>query len=116
MPDIDELSRSPDYSPWTKWFWGCVIPLAILGYSLWSMARGSITLPGKRTSLEIIGTDVYILAAAYMALGAFIHFHCYWNLYESLWVHVNRLKALSLLVFLPCIVTVVLHAIGVYLW
>lgn len=117
MLDPDDLIICPDSSPWTKWFWGCAVPLSILGYSLWSIVRGSITLPSRgRHSIEIEGGDVYILATAYIALGAFVHFHCFWNLHDRLWKYADRLKIVSLLTFLPCLFVVVVHQMGLYFW
>lgn len=62
--------------------------------------------------MEITGDDVGLLAIAYLALVAFIHFHCFWNLHESLERLSLPLKVVSLLTLLPCIGIVICLQLG----
>lgn len=110
--DAEDLAYPPAYSPWTKWFTGCLVAGAIAAYAIYGWHQGSITLPGRGGSLVITGDDVGILASAYLALSAFIHFHCFWNLHEGLERFAQPLKVTSLLILLPCICTVIYHQIG----
>jgi len=112
LDDTEDLAHAPEASPWTKWFMGWAMPLLVVAYSLYSIHRGSITLPGRRSSMIITGDDVPILSAAYMALAAFTHFHCFWSLHPRLWEYAQRLKVLSLLTFLPCLLIVLYHQLG----
>lgn len=56
--------------------------------------------------------DVGLLATAYLALAVFFHFHCFWNLHESLERLALPLKVMSLLILLPCIGIVICHQLG----
>ena len=111
LNDAEDLSHAPDASPWTKRFMGCLIPLLILTYSLYSIHRGHITLFGKGNSTTIHGDDLPLLAGAYIAFAAFLHFHCYWSLHDRLWPYAQRLKVISLLTFLPCLLLVIYHQV-----
>lgn len=82
--DAEDLAYQPACSPWTKWFTGCLVAGAMAAYAIHAWCSGSITLPGRGGSMEIIGDDVGLLATAYLAMAAFIHFHCFWNLHGSL--------------------------------
>lgn len=62
--------------------------------------------------MEVTGDDVGLLATAYLALAAFIHFHCFWNLHASLERFALPLKVVSLLTLLPCIGIVIRHQLG----
>ena len=114
MNDAEDLACPSAGGPWTKWFGGCVVPLVIMIYSIVCLWRGSTTLPGRRSSgMEITGTDGVILAIAYLALGAFAHFHCFWGLHGRLANYSQALKGVSLLIFLPCLCLVVWHQIHI---
>lgn len=97
----EDLAYSPAYSPWTKWFTGCFVAGALAFYAIYSWCDGSMTLPGKN-SAPIVGEDANILVTAYLALAAFIHFHCFWSLQERLEPYAQRLKMLAILILLPC--------------
>ncbi|MBL9144902.1 MAG: hypothetical protein JNM99_14570 [Verrucomicrobiaceae bacterium] len=112
LSDAEELAHTPERSPWTKYILGFFVPSALVIYSLYSINRGSITLPGSRGSMTITGDDVTLLAVAYVALAVFLHCHWVWCLHERLWIYAGRLKVGSLLVFLPCFLVVIYHQLG----
>ncbi len=113
MNDAEDLAYPSAGGPWTKWFGGCVVPLAIAIYSIICIYLGSTTLPGRNSAgVSITGTDGYILAAAYLAMGAFAHFHCFWGLHGRLSAYSQTLKVVSLLIFLPCLLIVIYHQVG----
>lgn len=112
LNDAEDLAYQPAYSPWTKWFCGCLLAGLLAGYSILAWIRGSITLFGRGNSLEITGDDVALLAGAYLAFAAFIHFHCFWNLHPPLARFTQPLKVTALLIFLPCLCLVIYHQIG----
>ena len=112
LSDAEDLAYAPEPSPWTKWFMGSLVPAAVLFYSLYSINRGSITLPGKQFSMTITGDDVFPLAVAYIALAFFVHVHCVWCLHDRLCEYADRMKIISLLVFLPCLLIVFYHQMG----
>jgi hypothetical protein len=60
------------------------------------------TLFGSRGShLELHGIAAVSLAVAYIAVGAFAHFHWFWGLHHRLQQFSDVGKLLSLVVFLP---------------
>lgn len=54
-------------------------------------------------SVELTGNPGIALAIAYIAIGAFFHFHFFWGLSDRLWTFSQALKLVSLMVFLPAI-------------
>ena len=113
LDDLDDLAHAPSGSPWMKWLLGWVAPVAIVAYSLVSMNRGSITLPGEHASMTVTGDNASILAAAYIALAAFLHFHFFWSLHPRLWRYAQALKVVALLTFLPCLFIVLYRQFGI---
>lgn len=107
--DAEDLAHSPSQSPWTKWFTGCLLPSLILLYAVNSSEKDSIKLSGRSGSLMITGDDVGLLCAAYAAMAVFIHAHCFWCLCDRLEPYAEKLKAISLLVFLICVGPVFWH-------
>jgi hypothetical protein len=49
--------------------------------------------------LDVQGWEAVLLAIAYMALGAFLHFHFFWGRHPRLPSWSSRLKKAALLVF-----------------
>lgn len=78
---------------------GCaLIPIIYGSKCLWT---GSARLFGKRTSgLTLTGDAGFALAIAYIAVGAFIHFHFFWGLHPRLHKFCGLMKLFALLVFL----------------
>ena len=112
--DAEDLAYPPSYSPWTKWFTGSFVAGLLAIYAGYAWFRGSVILLGRNGSIEITGDDAPVLATAYLALAAFIHFHCFWNLQEGLDRYAQPLKVVALLIFLLCLCTVILHQLGFY--
>ena len=113
LDDVDDLAYAPSGSPWTKWLLGWVVPVAVVAYSLVSMDRGSITLPGEHSSMTVMGDNVRFLAVAYIALAAFLHFHFFWSLHPRLWRCAQALKVVALITFLPCLFVVLYQQVGI---
>lgn len=107
--DAEDLTYPPVYSPWTKWFTGCLVPGVMAAYAIFAWCRGVILLLGHGGSMEITGEDAGFLATAYLGLAAFIHFHCFWNLHRGLERFAQPLKIAALLVILPCFCWVIFH-------
>ncbi len=111
LDDLDDLAHQPKQSPWTKWFTGCLVPSLILVYVLHTSGEKSMRVLSRTSSLVITGDDVHLLCAAYLSIAVFIHAHCFWNLSERLEPYAEKLKVLSLLVFIPCVCIVFWHQI-----
>ena len=112
LNDAEDLAYPPGVSPWTKWFTGCLVAGVLSAYAIYAWARGSITMLGRGGSVMITGDDVGILATAYLALAAFVHFHCFWNLHRKLEYFAQPMKIVALLTFIPCISIVIYRQIG----
>ena len=58
------------------------------------------------------GDAGFWLAASYIAIGAFMHFHYFWGLSERLWRFSQFAKVSALLVFLPCFLYALYRGFG----
>lgn len=112
LDDAEDLAHPTDCGPWTRWLMGIAVPMGIIIYSAYSIYRGTINLFGRGNSMTVTGEDVRFLGAAYIALAAFLHLHFCWSAHATWWQHVSRLKVLSLLIFLPCLLKVLYHQLG----
>ncbi|MDB6138981.1 MAG: hypothetical protein JWO94_2053 [Verrucomicrobiaceae bacterium] len=92
---------SPSRGRVTQWTGGLGVALFFHHLRLAGPAQHA-TLIGRNGSIELGGDAATALACAYVALGAFCHFHWFWGLHARLWEHAQTLKTLALLVFLPC--------------
>jgi hypothetical protein len=70
-------------------------------YGIVCIQSGNTTFFGSRASAKLTSEAGFWLAVAYVAAGAFLHFHYFWGLSERLWRFSQITKILSLLVFLP---------------
>lgn len=109
LDDAGDFAYGPSGGRTKQWVAGVVIPLIIITYGVVCLKTGSTTLPGRRTSIELHGTEGITLACAYLALGAFLHFHYFWGLHERLHPFSEALKVISLLAFLSCFVFTLYH-------
>ncbi len=84
------------------WFCGVLLALIPICYGARGIFTEQATLLGSHGShLELHGTAGISLAIAYMAVGAFAHFHWFWGLHPRLRGFTDLGKVLSLFVFLP---------------
>ena len=83
------------------WVMGVGLALIPLGYGVRCLCTGEARFFGSRGGhLDLDGPASVALAIAYIAVGAFIHFHWFWGLHERLEPFSGLLKCLALLVFL----------------
>jgi hypothetical protein len=101
--DAEDLAHPTECGPVTSWLLGVFVPICITVYSVRGIMTDEIKLLGKSRSMTITGPDVLIFAAAYIALAAFMHCHYFWSSHPRWWLCAQRLKVLSILIFLPCL-------------
>ncbi len=100
--DAEDLAYGPSGGPMKQWIMGVIISSVPVIYGIYCLKRGYATLWGSRgLSSRFEGSAGVSLAIAYIALGAFLHFHYFWGLSDRLWRFSQALKAVSLLVFIP---------------
>jgi hypothetical protein len=100
--EMGDLAHGPAGGRGKQWFAGMVLAALPVIYGVYSIQRGYTTMFGSRgASAKISGSAGLYLAVAYIAIGAFFHFHYFWGLSERLWRFSQALKVISLLVFLP---------------
>lgn len=102
---MDDLAHIPSGGPAKKWFVGFMIAAMPVIYGIYCIYRGHATLFGTRRSHETLTGEAGLsLAIAYISLGAFLHFQYFWGLSDRLWRYSQRLKLISLLIFLPAFI------------
>ena len=101
LDDTDSLAYGPAGGRGTQIFAGVFIALIPIIYGIYCIDRGWTPLFGSNSpSLIMRGFEGQVLAAGYMALGAFCHFHWYWGLHPRLCRYSQALKKVSLVAFL----------------
>jgi hypothetical protein len=97
----DSLAYGPSGGPLKRWLAGVGVALLPIVYGIHCLWTGHAVLPGRhRVSLETSGSTATALAIAYLALGAFIHFHYFWGLHRRLYGWSELLKVLAVLALL----------------
>ncbi|MEK7951615.1 hypothetical protein [Luteolibacter soli] len=100
--DMLDLAYAPSGGRGKQWLAGVVLAAVPVIYGICSIQRGWTTMFGSRGMDERISGDAgFWLAVAYIAIGAFCHFHWFWGLSERLWRFSEGMKVAALLVFLP---------------
>ena len=99
--DAQDLAYGPSGGPVKQWLSGVGLAGLAIVYGSICLYRGHTMLFGERGSDDVGGVAGFWLAIAYMAAGAFLHFHYFWGLSERLWRFSQLAKFLTLLVFLP---------------
>jgi hypothetical protein len=99
--DAEDLANAPSGGRVKQWLAGCVLAAIPIIYGGICIERGRTSLFGNRSDLDLRGDAGFWLAVAYMAVGAFLHFHYFWGLSERLYRFSQAGKLLSLLVFVP---------------
>ena len=102
---FDDLAYGPSGGRGKQWFVGVVVAALPVIYGIYSIQRGWTTLFGSgREDARISGDAALWMSVAYIAFGAFLHFHYFWGLIEGLWRYSQGLKTVALLVVLPAFV------------
>ena len=83
---------------------GAVLPLAIFWFSLSCIDRRSTPFPHRRGIEDLSGEAAISLAVAYIAVGAFLHFHFLWGATRRLSPYSQPGKSVSFVVFLVAII------------
>jgi hypothetical protein len=99
--DADDLGNEPSGGPVKIWLAGFGLAVIPLSYGLRSLFTGHTRFFGNRGSnLDLEGSEAVALAIAYIAMGAFIHFHYFWGLHPRLCGLSPLFKLLAAIVFL----------------
>jgi hypothetical protein len=99
--DAEELAYAPSGGRLKMWLVGIGVALIPLWYGFRCVQTEHARLWGEHgTDLDVNGSAAIALGIAYMAIGAFIHFHWFWGLNRRLEPLSVLLKLLTLLVFL----------------
>src|SRR5687768_13334578 len=106
--DAEDLGYGPSGGRTKQWLAGVLLPAIPVIYGIVCIRRGHTTLFGRATS-DLTGDAGFWLAVAYIAVGAFLHFHYFWGLSEHLSRFSQLTKVLSLLVFLPSFLYALYH-------
>ena len=99
--DAVDLAYAPSGGRTKQWLAGVVLAAVPIIYGIVCLERGHTTLFGRYASSDLTGDAAFSLAVAYVAGGAFLHFHYFWGLSERLSDYSQFAKGMALLVFLP---------------
>jgi len=88
-------------SDWKEmWIGGIGVALIPIGYGVYCLYSGHAHLLRRHGPvLDVQGWEAAVLASAYIALGAFFHFHFFWGRHARLHIWSPRLKKAALLIF-----------------
>jgi hypothetical protein len=101
LDDADSFAHAPSGGRLKQWLAGAVIPFFIVLYGIACLSSGETEIFGQRGGHTVArGSAATALAVSYIALGFFLHFHFFWGLSERLEPYSERLKIVSLIVFL----------------
>ena len=87
-------------SGWKEmWIGGIGVALIPVGYGVYCLYTGHAYFPRRHGPvLDLQGLEAVVLAVAYIAAGAFLHFQCFWRRHPRLRSWSPRLKRGALLV------------------
>jgi hypothetical protein len=95
------LAYGPSGGRLKMWLAGVGMAILPAGYGIHCLFAGRAVLPGQNgDSMEVSGPAAIALAVAYIAVGAFIHFHYFWGLHPKLYRWSDILKVLAVVVFI----------------
>lgn len=95
------LSSAPSREIIKAWLAGVGIALIPLVYGIHCLIAGHTHLFGRRHGhLDLDGSAAVSLAIAYIAIGAFFHFHWFWGLHSRLESYSNPFKIFAAIIFL----------------
>jgi hypothetical protein len=89
-------------SGWKEmWIGGIGMALIPVGYGVYCLYTGHAYFPRRHGPiLDLQGWEAVVLAIAYIAVGAFLHFKFFWGRHPRLRSRSSRLKQGALLIFL----------------
>ncbi len=97
----ESLSHSPSGGRVKMWLLGVALALLPLGYGIHCLWTGHTTFYGSHAArLDLTGSEAAAMAAAYIAVGVFIHAHWFWGLHSRLEPFSPILKVLAIATFL----------------
>ena len=100
LDDAEDLSYAPSGGRPKMWLMGVGVALIPIVYGIHCLTTGEARFFGSRDSLDLRGSGATALAIAYIAVGAFIHFHWFWGLSDRLERFSYVMKGLAVVVFL----------------
>ena len=75
LDDAEDFAYSPSGGRLQQYLAGLGLALLLLVYGIHCLLVGHATVLGRQGSVEVYGNAALAMAAAYMALGLFTHFH-----------------------------------------
>jgi hypothetical protein len=103
--DPADLSDSPKLGPVKRWLYGVLLPAVPVAYGIWAAVRQRVAVPGRTRSTVLAGAPAVAFAVAWVAAGAFAHFHFFWGPHPMLWRLADLGKIVAALVFIGALVT-----------
>ena len=85
-----------------RWIGGIGVALIPIVYGVYCLYTGHAYVPLRRHQgfVDLQGWDVVVVAIAWIALGAFLHFEYFWGRHPRLRSWSGRLKAAAMVVFM----------------
>jgi hypothetical protein len=112
--DADTFANGPGGDKLKQWLVGAVIPFFIVFYGISCLSWDETVISSHDGSAVAYGTAASGLVIAFIALGLFLHFHFFWRLSERLEPYAERLKSVSLIVFLGGFLFAIFHRLGIF--
>lgn len=84
-PYDDDWEDQPGQGLFYQWGLGTLLPLALLGYGIYAIARQQISVGGQ-FPMTLHGPNATAFGIAWISAGAFAHFHYFWgNVFDQAW-------------------------------
>ena len=100
--------------PWKRWGLGVGGAVALVGYGVRCVALGRAWLPGRQGGIELVGATALALGIAYVALGALLHFSCFWEEHPKLWRFSAAGKLAAVVAFIAALGYVLVRSLSVF--
>ena len=101
LDDMDRLSGTPEPTIWTKYFGGLIVPAVMLGYGIrscilqHSVLLGGGRFSGRRSVIELDGSEAVAMGITWICLGLFLHFHYFWPTLKRLHIFTDIGKIIT---------------------
>ena len=109
---IEDLAYSPEGGRVKKWLAGVIVAALPILVGVVGIKSGHTILIGKQVTADLSGFTAFWMSVAYIAVGAFLHFHFFWGLSQRLWRFSEGAKILAMLVFLPSFIYAIYRMIA----
>jgi len=94
----NDLSDTPNPSPFSKWALGVILPISILVYAARCFILQKAVVIGQGGhNMEISGIPAVFMGLAWLSAAFFIHFHYFWSAVKRLCVYADFAKTIALL-------------------